>query len=209
MIRPLIQYEYEMINWNKEFQHPNMCRIRTEMDGSCFFHAISKAISKQYMEEGINNKPLDRYTFVRQLRKDLSKTLGEKMPNSDKTYYESISRGKLKEFSNYVPEYTLENMQKLLDSSKSIDNSYNEFISNVLDLDIYLLDPYTQDVYITGDDSDILYKGRKSIVILALKGHYELIGIKKYDHIQTSFDYNDEFIVYIRNRLKNHTVKSI
>lgn len=206
MITPLVKYEYQLLNWNKEFQYNGMCRIRTDMDGSCFFHAISKACSQEYIEEGINDKPLNRYDFVRNLRKDLSNILDKKKPNSDVTYYESISRGKLKEFSEHVPEYTLENMKNVLDSDKSVDNSYNEFISDVLNLDIYLLDPYIQDVYITGNDMDILYKGRKSIVILALKGHYELIGIKNHDFIKTCFDYKDDFIVNIRKRLKQKLV---
>jgi len=64
------------------------------------------------------------------------------------------------------------------------------------------------DVYITGNDSDILYKKRPSIVLLYLPGHYELIGImeSKIDSkntgktIKTLFEPNHQLIEAIRKR---------
>ena len=69
-------------------------------------------------------------------------------------------------------------------------------------MDIYLLSLHKQDVYITGDDSDILYKGRQSIVVLTMPGHYELVGVHRDNGIQTLFRPRDPFILSIRQRMR-------
>ena len=66
---------------------------------------------------------------------------------------------------------------KELDSDRPVDNAYNEFISDQLNKDIYILDAVTQDVYMTGSDDNVLYKDRPSIVLMYLPGHYELVGL--------------------------------
>ena len=98
-------------------------------------------------------------------------------------------------------------MQKELNSDFSVDNVYNEFISNQINKDIYILDMVKQDVYMTGDDDEILYKTRPSIVILYLSGkykssgHYELIGLNENGYIKTLFDSDHDFIQNIRARM--------
>ena len=203
MVTPLINVEMEKLLWRNGFSYPNMVRIRTDMDGSCFFHAIAKSYCKTYIEGKINDMPINRRTFIRDLRKDLANMLGERIePNTELTFYESLSRGQFKNFGIELPQYNFENMKNLLDSDQSIGNEYNEFISNVLHKDIYILDALKQDVYITGNDDDILYKGRESIVILFIPGHYELLGIQYGNNIQTLFDYNHPFIHSIRSRIR-------
>ena len=90
-LKPLINEEYEALKWDKNFPGFNLVRIRTDMDGSCFFHAIAKGYFKPYIMGKIGDKKLNRKEFVRNLRKDLSKKLGSKVnpenPTS-KTYYQ-------------------------------------------------------------------------------------------------------------------------
>jgi hypothetical protein len=200
----LVNSESEKISWNifKEF---DLVRIRTDTDGSCFFHAICKAYFKPYIVGKIDNEFFDRKQFIHNLRKDLSKKLGLKInpedPNS-KTYYAALSRGEIENFSKEMPEYLLENMQKELGSSTPISNIYNEFISNQLNIDIYILDAKNKDVYMTGGDDKLLYKNRKSVVILYMPGHYELIGLLHNDkYVETYFDPNSSFILKIRERM--------
>nr|QBK91553.1 MAG: uncharacterized protein LCPAC302_01730 [Pithovirus LCPAC302] len=202
--KSLINSEYERLDWKEPFGYNGMVRIRVLMDGSCFFHAVTKSYFGPYITGRIDDKPFDKKKFIRKLRKDLSIKLGSRVDPKDingKTYYETLSRGELNEISKSVPNYSLKNMQSELDSNRPIDNVYNEFISNVLNKDIYILDLVKRDVYITGDDDEILYKRRPSIVILYLPGHYELIGIKENDNIKTLFDPNDNFIQTIRLRM--------
>ena len=96
-------------------------------------------------------------------------------------------------------------MQKTLDSSEPISNEYNEFISNQLDIDIYIIDGIKRDVYMTGTEDSLIYKNRKSVILLYLPGHYELIGTSNSSDIgiiNTFFDPEDRIIQIIRNRMK-------
>jgi len=193
--------ESENLSWSDSFIYPNMVRIRIPRDGSCFFHAITRAYFKPYITGVIDGKPFNKKDFIKGLRKSLSIKLGKSDPKTGLRYYDTLSRGKLAEFAKSVPQYSLEEMQKELDSNQSVDNVYNEFISNEINKDIYILDMVSKDVYITGNDFDILYKERKSIVLLYLPGHYELVGIQTKKGIKTLFSPDHEFIKAIKDRM--------
>ena len=158
----------EILDWNFEgskFNYPGMVIIDVPGDGSCFFHALVLSMYKPYQLNKV-----DKIKFVRQLRKNLADALSL-------TEYKKISNGKLIELSREMPEVSLQEMKNELDSSKAISNIYNEFISDTLNRDIYLLDYEKKDVYMTGTHLGILYKGRASTVLIINKNHYELIGI--------------------------------
>lgn len=196
--------ETENLIWTENFVYPGMVRIRIPRDGNCFFHAVVRAYFKPYQTGVIDGKSFNKYKFIKNMRKSLAGKLGSYIdPYNKVSYYETLSRGKLKEFSLSVPEYSLENMQKELSSSVAVDNVYNEFISNEIDKDIYILDNITKDVYITGRDEDILYKERKSIVLLYSPGHYELVGIQSEGNkgIKTLFNPKHDFIKAIKARI--------
>lgn len=204
--KPLVNVQYEELLLDFDNLHKDLVRIRTESDGSCLFHAIAKSYYKPYIIGKIGGMAMNRKKFIRQLRADLSYKLAEAVDPIDPdslTWYETISRGKLPELSKDLPEYSLENLQKLLDSNKSLGNIFNEFLSDQFDKDIYILDGMKKDVYITGDDSDILYKNRPSIVIYYLPHHYELVGLKQDNNIQTLFEPDHPLIIAIRNRARN------
>lgn len=196
-IRPLTKTEYEPLKWDL-FKDFDMIRIRTDMDGSCLFHSIAKAYFKPYITGKLNDQDFNRKEFIQNLRKDLSKKL--------KLDYDKISKGELPKISKEMPTYSLENMEKELDSSSSVSNIYNEFISNQLNIDLYVLDGIKKDVYMTGTDDSLLYKDRKSVVILYLPGHYELIGIMHHnDNIETYFSPDSPFILQIKQRMTQLT----
>lgn len=204
----LVDVEQEPLLWQKgPFYFPDLVRLRTIADGSCFFHAIANAYFTPYRVGMINDKVFDRVDFISRLRADFASKLASPVQDGQsrqrKTYYETISRGQLPSLAKEYPRYRLKNMQEELSGSNSIDNLYNEFISNVLNKDIYLLDLMTQDVYMVGSDSDILYKGRQSIVILTMPGHYELVGLNQGNGIKTIFDPNSELILAIRQRIRD------
>ena len=205
-IKPLLNHEFENLEWSGVFKDFDLIRIRTDLDGSCFFHALAKAYFKPYIIGKINDEPFNRKEFIKNLRKDLSKTLALKIdpedPNS-KTYYSTLSNGELENISEQIPNYSLKNMQKeLYSSTTSVSNIYNEFISDQLDLDIYILNSKTKDVYMTGSDNSLLYKNRRSVVILYMPGHYELVGLMHQNkNIDTIFSPNSKFIEKIRSRM--------
>ncbi len=170
----------------------NLVKIDTIGDGSCFFHAIISAFFKPYIENTI-----DRIKFIKQFRKDLSETLYSQ--------YRKLGNGSFLELSRSVDEYSLQSLKEMLDSNLPVDNRFHQFISDVINKDIYILYSITNNVYKSADDLKLLYKNRDSIVILYTPGHYELIGrlnnITK--EITTVFNYNDSFIKNIQKELSN------
>ena len=204
----LTDSEYEALHWREPFNYPNMVRIRIPTDGSCLFHAIARSYFKPYITGKLNGKVFDRTKFIRDLRQSLSIKLGSK-EKGGLTYYETLSRGQLPEIAKTMPAYSLTNLQQELNSSRSVSHIFHEFISDQLDKDIYILDAAKRDVYMMGDDDEILYKHRPSIVLLYIpsnqekegSGHYELIGLQDDDNIRTLFDPTDEFIGAIRYRM--------
>lgn len=201
MLVRLKNSEYEKLNWDL---FKNLVRIRVPGDGSCLFHSLAKSFYKPYIRGNIDGKYFDRNRFVKQLRKDLADKLGKKVDPSNPespTYYETVSNGELPEIAKSLPAYSLENLQKELNSDNPVDNIYNEFISNELNKDIYILDYTKQDIYMTGTDLNLLYKNRKSIVLLYLPGHYELVGVEENGKIKTLFDPDHELIKTIQKRI--------
>ena len=193
----LLDSEIEDLDWKL---HPNMVRIKTIADGSCFFHAIAKSYHKGYRDGEIGGKSINRSKMIRSMRSELAKKLGQKAPNSKKTYYQLLGKGEIEILSKENPEFSLDNLQKLLDSSRPVGNIFNEFVSNELKIDIYILDGKNKSVYRTSDDDKLLYKNRDSVVLLYIEdpGHYELVGLRDGDKIHTIFNPSHDFIKNIK-----------
>ena len=192
-MKPLIGIPSEKIEI-KFLQEFDLVRVATEMDGNCLFHAIAKAYFKPYIMGKVGEGVFDRSEFVRNLRKDLALALP--------TAYSKLANGELAEIAKTMPKYSLKNLQKELDSNSPVSNYFNEFISDSLNIDIYILDAKTKDVYMFGADLKLLYKNRKSVVILYLPGHYELIGLlHNSSNVETYFSPTHPLIKKIRARI--------
>lgn len=192
--------------WKKYgFDDFNMVAIDTIGDGNCYFHALLHAFYIPYRTQLLQDTTVSRYTLVKSIRNELATRLGEPVDllyPSGPTYYTELSRGKMYEFGKEIPEYSFEEMRKRLRSNEAVGNEYNEFVSNQLNKDIYILDNHRKDVYITGDDDDLLYKNRSSVVLLYTPGHYELVGIRdSKGKIQTYFSATHPFIQFLRSRM--------
>ncbi len=199
-------FEVETLDWTSySFNFPGMSRIGVIADGSCFFHSVAQSYYKAYRRGRLNDLILDRIQFIRQLRLELASKLEDHVDEDDPespSHYQIISRGGMESFGKIVPQYSLDSMKAELASNKPVDNAYNEFISDILNKDIYILDVMRRDVYITGKDLDILYKGRESIVLLYIPGHYELVGIRNNNgDLKTLFDPDHPFIRSIQSRM--------
>jgi hypothetical protein len=206
-MKPLMNEEFEKMKWPGFLKDYNLIRTRCETDGSCYFHALAKAYFKPYITGKKDGEPFDRKEFIMHLRRDLAKTLASKVNPQDpksKTYYATLANGELENISKAMPEYSLESMQKELGSSSPVSNYFNEFISNELNIDIYILDSKTKDVYMTGTNMELLYKDRRSVVILYMPGHYELIGLMNDEsYIETYFPPTHPFIIKLRERMQS------
>ena len=209
---------YRKIKWDNGFEIWNLIRINTPGDGSCLFHAIENGFSIPYYQEMINGEKMDRNNIVRHMRKSLATKLASKVssdPNS-KTYYELINSGNTAEFqvSDNLPEYnySLENMQKQLASNNNIGYGYIEFISNVLNKNIYILSSTGKDIYPFGKSelANIYKKDRLSIVLYYIENeksnnldHYELIGVMNDGVVDTHFEPDHYFIKFLYDKVQN------
>lgn len=157
-------------------------------DGSCMFHSILQAFNKTYNTLDNNGKRF----MVRDFRNDLSDVLTEEIDGM--TIYDTLSRGKLKEFSNFYPPASLKVMQRDLKNNTWGDIRFLELLTNILDLNIFIIDKNKSDVYHTGD-SELLYKHRDSIIILNINNiHFDTVGLKTNHGIKTLFDKDDSIV---------------
>lgn len=189
------------LNWSGPLKYDNLLRIEAEGDGSCFFHAILIAIFAPYKTEKIGDLSISRKEIVTRFRKGLSDSLSH-TNEEGKTKYSLLGNGIIEELGKEMKEYSLEYMQKELELSLPVGNQYNEHVSNEISRDIYILDATREDVYMTGDKEEYLYKNRNSVVLLYYPGHYELIGVKEGDMVITDFDPSHPFIQLIKRRMK-------
>ena len=197
-----LKTNYELLVWtNCGISYPNMIRVMTIGDGSCFFHALLNSFYMPYRTQTLDGLPITQVELITNLRTSLATRLGERI-NAMDTHYSQLGDGALQKLSDTFPRYSLDEMQKTLaDATKPIGNEYNEFISNQLNKDIYILDGTTHDVYMTGDNWEKLYKNRDSIVLLYIPGHYELISILENNIPVSLFKPDNPFITTIRNRM--------
>ena len=181
--------------------------IKVPPDGSCFFHSVLRGFHKEYIMATSANERID---LCRKLRTSTSESLEEKNPITQLTEYDSIGNGYYRKFNEATKGvdgdmYSLEALQKELLSSSPVNHAYIEILGNHLILDIYLISTRTGDVYLTGTDSKLLFKKRRSIVILYTSGHYDIIGIKRDSTDQVIFDTlfspNHKFILAIKKRI--------
>ena len=221
---PLVNKSFEPIAWSSatdKFHYPNMVRIRTIMDGSCFFHALLNGYLVSYRSGVVDGHAYSRREFVVALRHSLAHRLAEPWDPTDPNspiVYDYLSRSKLREFGQSIPDYSLSNLQaRLANPAHFADEAFLELVSNELGKDIYILDGFERDVYYLGHDTDLFYKHRNSVVLLYIHEHFEVVGVarppegqstvdfsdsRNRPFIDTHFDPNHPFIAAIRARME-------
>ncbi len=174
-------------------------------DGSCFLHAILRGISPIYTKMSKE----ERIRFVRKLRVDLSGMLECKPEGKEKTYYEILSRGQLKDLSEVFNETKLSEMKRFLKSNNWFSHLYVEFISEIFDIDIYIIDYNIGDIYNMGDD-ELFYKGRDSVIIgYASECHFETLSVKGEDgNKRTYFSSTSPVIRELNSLLFSNRIKN-
>jgi hypothetical protein len=178
----------------EHINYPGLVLIESIGNGDCFFHCILNSVNQQY--GSLSNK--DKVVKAIELREYLAEKLESKTNGT--MLYDTLSRGNLREMSASMPEYSLENMKRVLCSHQWVDNLFNELTSNVLNIDIYILDGQRQDLYIVGDDDEIFFKGRCSVVLYYKSGHYKLIGARERGKVTDFFHYNHPLVRALKAR---------
>lgn len=210
-LKALMDKKAELLNWeNGPFYYPGLTRIRTIGGPSAFFHAILLAFFLPYRTNKLNHQFVDRHDQIKRLREVLAFRLNDLAypdQGSDIKIYDCLNKGKNKLIADAIKSYSIEVMQsELLDTDFFIDDKYLELISNELGKDIYILDGITQDVWVKSEDTDIFYKKRPTIVLLALPSHFEVIGITdptNSENIITYFHPEAPFILALKERYEH------
>lgn len=115
--------------------------------------------------------------------------------------YDQLSRGQLKEIAQSVPEVSLKNMKRSLASNEWGDMRFLELISNVLNINIFVIFSETGDIYHSGD-SDIYIKNRDSIIIYNSSNvHFDSVGLVSKSRLRTLFSYEEDVIKKLRSKL--------
>lgn len=187
----------------------NLVVLPTIGDGNCFFHSVLRAFNTNYIRA---DKISDRVNMARTFRNALADMLEEIDPLTGKSYYSGLNCGELEAISEGVKDYTLHGLQKELRSSSPVDNIYQELISNTLNKDIYIIDGTKKDMYHVGSAFTLYYKGRNSIILYYIPGHFEVVGLKHSDgSIDTLFTpehpliqaCNDQLIKSLKTSIKS------
>jgi hypothetical protein len=177
----------------------NVVVLPTLGDGNCFFHSVLRAFNTNYIKA---KSITDRVNMARTFRNALADLLEETDPLTGKNYYSGLNNGELEKIAGGVKEYSLSALQKELRSSAPVDNIYQELISNSLNKDIYIIDGTKKDMYHVGSAFSLYYKGRNSIIIFYVPGHFEVVGIKHSDgSIDTLFTPEHPLIQACKDRL--------
>jgi len=187
------QVNLSFINFN------NVVVLPTIGDGNCFFHSILRAFNTDYIKA---KSISDRVNMARTFRNALADLLENIDPLTGKTYYSGLNNGELEKIAGGVKEYSLSALQRELRSSAPVDNIYQELISNCLNKDIYIIDGTKKDIYQVGSAFPLYYKGRNSVIIFYIPGHFEVVGVKHKDGtIDTLFTPEHPLIEACKERL--------
>ena len=180
---------YRFLNFTENGfkQWPMLVRIVTLGDGSCLLHAIVNGYYLPYRTSKDKQQTLQ--VLISTVRKEMSQKLtmlDSEHGDGKLTYYQTINNGHLPDEGKEVPEFTMENMVKCLNSSQSLGTGYLELISRLLNRDLYILSELTQDLYAT-DELPYMVTGKRSAVVVYWDGvgHYELVALK---NSQGTFD---------------------
>src|SRR3989338_3350563 len=153
----------------------NLIRIGTLLESSCFLHSVVGSFSRNYQQMTKD----DRKKYIVNLRKNLSDSLS-------KNLYLSLANN----LSNTSYERSKHN---LCNPSSHIGHEYIEYISNLLNLNIYITDRLGWRL-LHFPDSTTLYDVNRDSIFLLWNGdsHYEIICLYLGDNkIQTLFHPND------------------
>lgn len=177
------------------FELWKLVKFAVPPDGHCLFHSLLFSFYTPYREEELNGNAISKLQIVVNLRHELSDRLDN--------VYGSLSKGNLSKFAEAVPEFELSSMKNELKSNNYIGYGYIEYISNLINKDIYIIDGETNNIYIS-DELPYLIKGRTSIVLYYKDSHYEPIGLEQDDAYYCHFKSNHPFIRFLRDKIDQH-----
>ena len=112
--------------------------------------------------------------------------LGNYLEKSD--IYDKLSRGELNEISNFVIEAKKEYMIRYIKSNSWITYHYIEMISNIFNINIFIINNGKNTIYNFGDN-ELLYSDKRNSIFINYidQAHFETLTIRTKDGNKTYF----------------------
>lgn len=198
----------------------NLVRIATIGDGSCFIHAVLKGYFKPYQED---NRASARLNFVANLRRDFAIYLSYADENyPGQSIWSTTARGSfprllmqqlLNESSlGYLHiDYSLPGLQRLFNSYNNLGDEIYSFISDALQIDVYVLKITKEDIFPHSHTSHPNTR-RNAVIIVGNMLHYEVLAINTPRGLQTLFPPNDPFLQVVKDKFigdRDYEINSI
>jgi hypothetical protein len=193
-------------------------RLTVIGDGSCFFHALLKAIYLPYQQ---TVGAAARVNLVQQFRRDLAVTLSERNPYYSDTYtnWQTIASGsfprlvthQIKQEMDDEPDKLLENvdytqagLERLLNSYNAVGNEIFKYVADILNVNIIVMDLSREDDLRFVNAIVARSNPDRTVVLFGASGHYEPIVIQIGEGndgnpvgYQTYYDFQHPFITDI------------
>lgn len=182
-------------------------RIANLGGGSCFIHAVCKAMYPKYQEAGTSG---ERIEIAKKIRRDLAYCLSLNNPEfPGHTYWATVANGafprlllqQIKSPDLIVDvDYSPTGLAALFNSQAYLGDEVYSFVALILELDIYVVRGTTLTIHPHFSTSRV-DRRLPSIVIMGATEHYETVGILHPSlGIQTLFDPDDPFIIALRSQ---------
>jgi hypothetical protein len=194
--------------------YSGLFRIATIGEGSCLIHAILKAFYPAYQE---NSSIAFRLSLVEKVRRDLAVLLGYANPlYPEYTYWETLSHGYfprmlMLELQNEALvaemeiDYSFRGLQRLLNSHQPLGDEMFSFISELFNLDLYILRATVVDLYIHLT-THLIGRDRDAIVIIGNGYHYETVAIETSSGLRTRFPSSHSLIESLNEKFESDLV---
>lgn len=184
-----------------------LARVGVLGEGSCFFHAVLKAVSALYQDN-----PGLRTEMAHGLRRDFATALASKVSPRGKLLYEVVGGGTLAELGKMQVEsdgedvdYSLQGMvARLNDPDQFVGDEVFQLTAELLDLRLVML---RRDA--AGDlekVAEVTKRPRSDVVfLLGENQHFELLAAPRPDsegdvHLQALFGWNDVLVKKMAGR---------
>lgn len=193
--------------------YENLFRYGVLGDGACYFHALLAAIKSEYISMSDVEKQSVTRKFRQELANDLTRDIFSRLFVGEYSLYEFIKNPKNDDRPKYelsivcsdpekptVEEALLAYRMVISKFSRWMSDDIQQFISDVLDVDIYLFSDKTRGPYPLDNNPIRVYKNRPSVVLINVGGsHYELVGLSTDDlgdseKVKIFFSHDHHFI---------------
>lgn len=190
---------WEDLEWD---QYPTLRALPTIGDGSCLVHAVYACLAPKHRDRMCSdnkNAYNEAFVRVRSLRKELAALLPE--------YYDDLPFKEFDKFKMEDPEldYSLEGLQKLIDSERYLGEEFVVFLSTVLSVNIIILDKNKQTGYVTAVTPLVYDKERTGTVIILYdqkRLHFEAAGLLfPNGHVATHFQNHNSLLAPFKREL--------